>query len=113
MPRLIDADALAAKFMGQPPDYYHTSQVVGEITAAPTVMRDMDEFTRTARMIREARPLVFKGTVGYDFCVCENCRQKVDAHDVYCRQCGRVLVKGVDDNASETGQRGDGADEGA
>lgn len=61
----------------------------------------MDEFTRTARMIREVRPLVFKGTVGYDFCVCENCRQKVDAHDVYCRQCGRVLVKGADDNAGE------------
>lgn len=35
--RLIDADALAAKYMGQPPDYYHTSQIVGEITAAPTV----------------------------------------------------------------------------
>ena len=100
--RLIDADALAAKFMGQPPDYYHTAQVVGEITAAPTVKTGMDEFTRTARMIREARPLVFKGTVGYDFCVCENCGQKVDAHDVYCRSCGRVLVKGAEDNAGET-----------
>ena len=35
--RPIDADALAAKYMEKPPDYYHTSQIVGEITAAPTV----------------------------------------------------------------------------
>lgn len=35
--RLIDADALAARYMGTPPDYYHTTQIVGEITAAPTV----------------------------------------------------------------------------
>lgn len=97
MARLIDADALAAKFMGQPPDYFHTAQIVGEITAAPTVKTGMDEFTRTARIIREARPLVFKGKIGYEFFVCENCRQRVDAHDVYCRGCGRVLVKGADE----------------
>ena len=70
---------------------------VVEALAAPTVKTGMDEFTRTARMIREVRPLVFKGTVGYDFCVCENCGQKVDAHDVYCRSCGRVLVKGAEE----------------
>lgn len=35
--RPIDADTLAAKYMEKPPDYYHTSQIVGEITAAPTV----------------------------------------------------------------------------
>lgn len=38
--RLIDADALAARYMGTPPDYYHTTQIVGEITAAPTVKQD-------------------------------------------------------------------------
>ena len=37
MPRLIDADALAARYMSAPPDYYHTSHIVGEITSAPTV----------------------------------------------------------------------------
>lgn len=95
--RLIDADALAARYMGTPPDYYHTSQIVGEITAAPTVKPVMDEFTRTARMIREARPLVFRGKIGYEFCICENCRQRVDAHDMYCRGCGRVLVKGAEE----------------
>ena len=35
--RLIDADALAARYMSAPPDYYHTSHIVGEITSAPTV----------------------------------------------------------------------------
>lgn len=37
MSRLIDADALAARYMSAPPDYYHTTQIVGEITSAPTV----------------------------------------------------------------------------
>lgn len=57
----------------------------------------VDEFTRTARIIRELRPLVFKGKIGYEFCVCENCKQRVDAHDMYCRGCGRALVKGADE----------------
>lgn len=35
--RLIDAETLAAHFMCLPPGYYHTSYIVGEITAAPTV----------------------------------------------------------------------------
>lgn len=35
--RLIDADALAERYMSIPPDYYHTTQIVGEITSAPTV----------------------------------------------------------------------------
>ena len=35
--RPIDADALAARYMSAPPDYYHTSHIVGEITSAPTV----------------------------------------------------------------------------
>lgn len=59
--RLIDADALAAKYMGTPPDYYHTTQIVGEITAAPTVkqepalwyggvMRFEDDFTTYGEM---------------------------------------------------------------
>lgn len=37
--RLIDAEALAQHFMNKQPDYYHTSYIVGEITAAPTVDR--------------------------------------------------------------------------
>lgn len=35
--RLINADALAAKYMSVPPDYYHTTQIVGAIAFAPTV----------------------------------------------------------------------------
>ena len=35
--RPIDADSLAAKYMKKPPDYYHTSQIVGEIAAEPTI----------------------------------------------------------------------------
>lgn len=35
--RLIDVDALMYRFMDKPPDYYHTSYIVGEINAAPTV----------------------------------------------------------------------------
>ena len=38
--RHIDADALAAKYLEKPPDYYHTSQIVGEIAAAPTLDDD-------------------------------------------------------------------------
>ena len=35
--RLIDADALMYRFIDKPPDYYHTSYIVGEINTSPTV----------------------------------------------------------------------------
>lgn len=35
--RLGDLDALMHHFMDKPPEYYHTSYIVGEINIAPTV----------------------------------------------------------------------------
>jgi DNA-directed RNA polymerase subunit RPC12/RpoP len=35
--RLGDLDALMHRFMDKPPDYYHTSYIVGEINTTPTV----------------------------------------------------------------------------
>lgn len=35
--RLGDLDALMHRFMDKPPEYYHTSYIVGEINIAPTV----------------------------------------------------------------------------
>lgn len=37
MDDLISREALMDQFMGKPPDYYHSSYIVGEINIAPAV----------------------------------------------------------------------------
>jgi predicted RNA-binding Zn-ribbon protein involved in translation (DUF1610 family) len=96
--RLIDADALAAKFMGQPPDYFHTAQIVGEITAAPTI-GGLISMVEDALLIGTA-PVKVKNGFSYIFCGACNLalaprgRQKSWK---YCPWCGRK----VDWNAAD------------
>ena len=70
---MIDAETLAAHFMCLPPGYYHTSYIVGEITAAPTVhgLDSEKEQTKMTRCVCGAL-LVYRGRD-----VCPKCGRKV------------------------------------
>ena len=86
--RLIDAHALAAHFMCLPPDYYHTSYIVGEIMAAPTV-HELDNVKEQESVSVGKR--IKTGDVVLDFYECGHCKNSIRKPWRYCPFCGREV----------------------
>jgi DNA-directed RNA polymerase subunit RPC12/RpoP len=93
MADLIDRKAAMDAFMGKPPEYYHTSYIVGEINSLPSV---------DAEPVRRGKWLTCDDRWGDVHYQCSECGQEWCLNDGtpeengmnYCPHCGAKMEVG-------------------